>query len=109
MPSQKHVKAAPRLIPAYKTPCGEMYACGIEKFLKSRNGVSLCGRVQLLFTSPPFPLNKKKAYGNLQGDDYVAWLADFAPHFKKLLARNGSIVIERGNCWEPGKPIMSTL
>jgi hypothetical protein len=109
MPTQKHVKAAPRLRPAYKTPRGEMYACGIEKFLKSRNGVSLCGKVQLLFTSPPFPLNKKKAYGNLQGADYIAWLADFAPLFKKLLTRNGSIVIEMGNSWQPGKPIMSTL
>lgn len=66
-------------------------------------------RVQLIFTSPPFPLNTKKAYGNLQGDAYVKWLAEFAPVFSDLLKPDGSIVIELGNAWERGRPVMSTL
>ena len=66
-------------------------------------------KVQLVFTSPPFPLNRKKKYGNLMGQEYVDWLADFAPRFKEILKSNGSIVMELGNAWQPGKPVMSTL
>jgi len=61
------------------------------------------------FTSPPFPLNQKKRYGNYQGEEYVNWFAAFAPIFANLLTPTGSIVIELGNAWEPGKPIQSLL
>lgn len=67
------------------------------------------GGVQLVFTSPPFPLNHKKRYGNVQGEAYVEWLASFARLVRELLAPDGSIVIELGNAWEPGRPVMSTL
>src|SRR5438445_13001352 len=67
------------------------------------------GKVQLIFTSPPFPLNRKKRYGNFRGEEYSRWLASFAPIFRDVLKPNGSIVIELGNAWEPGLPIMSTL
>ena len=70
---------------------------------------NLEGQVDLIFTSPPFPLNRKKRYGNEQGQAYVDWLASFAPLFKKLLSPKGSIVLELGNAWEPGRPVMSTL
>ena len=66
-------------------------------------------KVDLIFTSPPFPLNRKKRYGNEQGEQYVAWLASFAPLFKTLLKPLGSVVLELGNAWEPGRPVMSTL
>jgi site-specific DNA-methyltransferase (cytosine-N4-specific) len=66
------------------------------------------GKVQLIFTSPPFPLNTKKEYGNLTGPAYVKWLSDFAPLLKQLLTPNGSIVLEIGNAWERGEPVMST-
>ena len=67
------------------------------------------GAVQLILTSPPFPLNRKKKYGNLTGDAYVEWLAPFARTFRDYLTPDGSIVIELGNAWEPGSPTMSTL
>lgn len=85
-----------------------MFKGTAEDVLQSQNG-SLRGRVQLIFTSPPFPLNRKKRYGNLQGEEYVNWLTAFAPIFRKLLKKDGSIVLEMGNSWEPGRPIMSTL
>jgi site-specific DNA-methyltransferase (cytosine-N4-specific) len=66
-------------------------------------------QVDLIFTSPPFPLNRKKRYGNLKGDAYLDWLAAFADTFRFLLKPKGSIVIELGNAWEPGSPSMSTL
>jgi site-specific DNA-methyltransferase (cytosine-N4-specific) len=67
------------------------------------------GKINLVFTSPPFPLNRKKRYGNQTGDNYVRWLCKFGPLFKKMLTPDGSIVIEMGNSWEPGLPVMSTL
>ncbi len=67
------------------------------------------GKFQLIFTSPPFPLNRKKKYGNLQGEEYIEWLASFAPIFTEFLKPDGSIVMEIGNAWKPGSPVMSTL
>jgi DNA modification methylase len=67
------------------------------------------GKVNLIFTSPPFPLNRKKRYGNETGESYISWLSAFGPLFKKMLTPDGSIVIEMGNSWEPGLPVMSTL
>ncbi len=84
--------------------------CGLaERFLSSEIASRYRGKVQLLFTSPPFPLNRKKKYGNLTGPEYQEWLAAFGPSFRKMLAPGGSIVLELGNAWEPGRPIMSTL
>ncbi len=40
------------------------------------------GKVQLIFTSPPFPLNRKKQYGNHQGEAYIKWLSGFAVLFR---------------------------
>lgn len=65
--------------------------------------------VQMIFTSPPFPLNRKKKYGNLQGEAYVEWLASFAPLLSEYLTPNGSIVLEVGNGWDAGQPTISTL
>jgi site-specific DNA-methyltransferase (cytosine-N4-specific) len=100
-------KPRPKLI--YSTSQGSIYHCSVETFLKSKLAGQYKGKVQLLLTSPPFPLNHKKKYGNLQGEAYLKWLADFAPAFRKLLAPSGSIVLELGNAWEPGRPVMSTL
>ena len=67
------------------------------------------GRVQLVFTSPPFPLLRKKKYGNLSGDAFCDWLASFAEPLAKMLTPNGSIVLEIGNGWNPGLPTVSTV
>ena len=69
----------------------------------------LRGRVNLLLTSPPFPLNQKKSYGNRTGDEYKEWFVGLADLFADLLTPDGSIVIELGNAWEPGRPVQSLL
>ena len=94
---------------AYTTDRGTMWRGTIEDCLASTALAQLGGMVNLLLTSPPFPLNRKKQYGNLTGEAYVDWLASLASSFSNLLAPNGSIVIEIGNSWEPGRPTMSTL
>ena len=94
---------------AYKTKLGTMYQGYVESFLESTAAKRLRGKVQMIFTSPPFPLRRKKKYGNLNGDEYLDWLASFAPKFRELLTEDGSIVLELGNAWEAGEPVMSTL
>ena len=95
---------------AYRTALGICLQGKAEDILKSPQIASdLKHKVDLIFTSPPFPLNRKKKYGNLKGSAYVDWLAGFADTFKVLLKPKGSIVIELGNAWEQGKPSMSTL
>lgn len=69
----------------------------------------LRNKVQLILTSPPFPLNTKKSYGNLQGEKYKKWFSGLAEVFSDLLTDDGSIVIEIGNSWVPGRPIQSLL
>ncbi len=81
----------------------------IEDALLSPVLSELAGTFSLIFTSPPFPLVRKKKYGNRTGEEYVEWLASLAPHLAQLLAPNGSIVVEVGNAWEQGVPVMSTL
>jgi site-specific DNA-methyltransferase (cytosine-N4-specific) len=86
-----------------------MYAGHLEGFLGSPAADAARGQVQLIFTSPPFPLNRKKRYGNKVGRQYLEWLEGFAAPLADLLTDDGSLVVEMGNAWEPGEPVMSTL
>lgn len=94
--------------PVYATALGALYHGMSEEVLRSPSLSTHAGRVQLVMTSPPFPLNTKKAYGNRTQDEYVSWFADFAPLLREMVTEDGSIVIEIGNAWMPGKPVMST-
>src|SRR5687767_8913694 len=93
----------------YQTKLGRMIIGKSEAILAEKQSVRLRGKVQLVFTSPPFPLNRKKKYGNEVGSAYTKWLATFAPLLRDMLTADGSIVIEMGNAWVPGSPTMSTL
>jgi len=86
-----------------------MFRGSAEQVLRSAPTKKYRSKVQLILTSPPFPLNRKKKYGNLKGEEYVDWLAAFAPLFADYLTEDGSIVIEMGNAWKAGEPVMSTL
>ena len=94
---------------AYETELGTFVLGKAEDIFASKMGEQLKKQVDLIFTSPPFPLNTKKRYGNLKGGEYVKWLAGMAKPFRALLKPKGSIVLELGNAWEQGKPVMSTL
>ena len=94
---------------AYATPWGRMLSGKSDELLAQDLLARFEGKVNLIFTSPPFPLNRKKRYGNETGDAYIKWLSAFGALFKKMLTPDGSIVIEMGNSWEPGEPVMSTL
>lgn len=95
---------------AYTTNNGVFFAGKIEGVIKSPFFVEKYkGKIDLIFTSPPFPLNRKKRYGNLQGQEYLKWITGLADQFKECIKPEGSIVIEVGNSWVKGEPTMSTL
>jgi site-specific DNA-methyltransferase (cytosine-N4-specific) len=94
---------------AYETKKGKMLVGKIEAALDHPTLKAARGKVNLIFTSPPFPLVRKKRYGNKMGDEYLEWLGQLAPRLIELLAPDGSIVVEVGNAWESGLPVMSTL
>ncbi len=93
----------------HNTAHGKYYLGDSGAVLQGDLGKSLVGKVNLILTSPPFPLNKKKKYGNLSGDQYRQWLSQLAPVFSRLLAPDGSVVIELGNAWESKRPVQSLL
>lgn len=93
----------------HKTKLGKYYLGDSVELLTEKLGRQLKGKVQLILTSPPFPLNKKKSYGNLKGDEFREWFVGLAEVFSDLLTDDGSIVVEMGNSWESGRPVQSLL
>jgi site-specific DNA-methyltransferase (cytosine-N4-specific) len=65
------------------------------------------GSVDLIMTSPPFGLVRKKDYGNVDVHEYLDWFRPFAAAFKRVLKPRGSLVIDIGGAWIPGQPTRS--
>jgi site-specific DNA-methyltransferase (cytosine-N4-specific) len=63
--------------------------------------------VDLIMTSPPFGLVRKKSYGNEDADRYLKWFRPFAEGFRKVLKPSGSLVIDIGGAWKVGTPTRS--
>lgn len=89
--------------PYYATEQGAAYlgdALELLKLLPSRS-------VNLIMTSPPFALNRKKAYGNVDSNNYIKWFMPFAKEFWRVLKDDGSLVIHIGGAWDRGQPTRS--
>ena len=67
----------------YKTKSGGIYHSDSVKYMESLND----GDVNLIMTSPPFGLVRKKDYGNADAHDYLDWFRPFAEHFSKIYKR----------------------
>jgi site-specific DNA-methyltransferase (cytosine-N4-specific) len=65
------------------------------------------GLVNLILTSPPYPLLRQKAYGNLGAEDYLEWLLACAASWQPKLADDGSLVLNLGDVWQPGQPTVA--
>jgi DNA modification methylase len=63
--------------------------------------------INLILTSPPFGLVRKKEYGNVDAENYIEWFKPFGKQFKRILKDNGSLVIDIGGAWIPGQPTRS--
>jgi len=90
-------------VPAYVADGGACYAGDSLDLL----GKLPDGCVDLLMSSPPFALQRKKEYGNESQADYVAWLTRFVAASLPKLRSTGSIVLDIGGAYEAGVPSRS--
>ena len=82
----------------YSTNIGSLFQGDCVKILEEyRNNKE---KFNMIFTSPPFPLNRSKKYGNMTGEEYLNWIGELAPIFSDLIIEDGSIVIEIGNAFD---------
>jgi len=65
--------------------------------------------IVLCLTSPPYPLAKPRAYGNVSADHYTDWICKTLEPVVKNLVRGGSIALNVSNdCFLSGLPARST-
>ena len=89
--------------PFHATQLGAAYLADSLQLLPKLPNAS----VDLICTSPPFALLRKKAYGNVHSTEYVAWFMGFAKQFARILKPTGSLVIDIGGTWVKGMPVRS--
>ena len=65
--------------------------------------------VNLVMTSPPFALKRKKEYGNVHAREYVEWFLPFAEQMKRIISEDGSIVIDIGELGQRSAPRSFTI
>jgi DNA modification methylase len=95
-----------------RIPGQEAYYCGEHGAAYLGDALNLLRQmddqmVDLIVTSPPFALKRKKDYGNVDAKDYVPWFMNFAVEFKRVLRDTGSLVIHIGGTWTRGQPTRS--
>lgn len=70
---------------------------------KTTLGIAYCGdslelmrdipdnSVDLVITSPPFALRRKKSYGNVSAEKYADWFMPFAEQIHRFLKARGAL------------------
>jgi len=89
--------------PYYETKLGAAYLGDALQLIEHLPDSS----VNLIVTSPPFALKRKKEYGNVDPEQYVSWFSPFADQFLRVLKEDGSLVIHIGDSWNEGEPTKS--
>ncbi len=89
--------------PFYTTRWGKAFLGDAIQLLRATPSDS----VSLIMTSPPYALHFKKEYGNANQTDYIDWMRPFAHEFRRILRPDGSLVLDIGGSWQPGKPVRS--
>lgn len=102
-PTVRAPRMARPLTPYHRTEIGTMWNGDSLDWMETRDANS----VNLIMTSPPFGLVRKKSYGNEDAHAYCDWFRPFAEGFRKVLQDDGSLVIDIGGAWKPGSPTRS--
>lgn len=89
--------------PAYSTALGAAYIGDSRELLEQLPDSS----INLVVTSPPFALQRKKEYGNKEQGEYVEWLSEFGEKVIRKLRDDGSFVIDIGGAYQKGVPVRS--
>lgn len=63
--------------------------------------------IDLVMTSPPFALIRKKEYGNEDQSEYIDWLMQFGRLVYDKLKPTGSFVLDLGGAYKSGLPVRS--
>jgi DNA modification methylase len=88
---------------AYKTDLGAAYAADSLTVMSELAANSVAAVV----TSPPYALEFKKAYGNVEKRDYVRWFLPFADEIRRILKDDGSFFLNIGGSYNAGEPTRS--
>ncbi len=91
------------LNPYYEQGFGSAYLGDALELIKEIPDSS----VNLVLTSPPFALTRKKEYGNESSEKYVEWFLPFTREFMRVLTKEGSFVLDLGGAFLPGHPVRS--
>ncbi len=89
--------------PSYCTELGKAYCVDSLKALRELPENS----INLVFTSPPFALQRQKEYGNRPQETYNDWLLQFARLVRTRLQEDGSFVLDLGGAYRRGVPVRS--
>ncbi len=89
--------------PLYQTALGQAFVGDALDLLSRMKPES----VDLVLTSPPFALQRKKEYGNQDQATYVDWLLTFCGEVHRVLRPSGSFVLDLGGAYMKGRPVRS--
>jgi site-specific DNA-methyltransferase (cytosine-N4-specific) len=90
--------------PLYYTDFGAAYVGDSRELLKKLPSAY----VDLVITSPPFPLQRPKEYGTFAfEDEFVEWFMPFALEVNRVLKDTGSFVIDLGGVYVKNRPVRS--
>lgn len=89
--------------PYYRTSKGKAFMGDSLEFMKKIPD----GSINLVITSPPFALRRKKRYGNVQSVEYIKWFTPFAREIHRILTTTGSFILDIGGSWNKGEPTRS--
>ncbi len=95
----------PNIGPEYFTAKGATYCGDARELLRQLPAES----INLVMTSPPYPLVFKKEYDNVDEDDYVEWIMVFVREIQRILRKDGSFVLNLGGVWRKGLPVRSLV
>ena len=87
----------------FTTAWGKAYIGDSLELLESLDD----GSINLVITSPPFALQRKKEYGNAEQHEYIEWLSQFARVVHRKLRNDGSFVLDIGGAYQKGVPSRS--
>jgi DNA modification methylase len=89
--------------PLYETAYGKAYVGDALELLSCLPSDS----IDLVITSPPFALQRKKEYGNHDQEEYVDWLLGFTLEVRRVLKDTGSFVLDLGGAYRKARPVRS--
>jgi DNA modification methylase len=102
-PDENPSTLAPGPIPFYVTAFGAAYLDDSLSLLRHLPD----GSINAVITSPPYALHFRKEYGNVEKAGYVDWFLPFAKQIFRILAPDGSFILNIGGSYNKGQPTRS--